>query len=214
MKQLVIALLCLSFFKLSAQPVDGVLPVNKLNPPVYIGVGSGLYGKFGLIGAVIGVRVLPETLLELNMGMGGWGNKAGISLSNSSFSKKWLPSVGLTKNFGAKKLPLATQITYQGGTTTIDYSDGLDYNDVNILHLGIQRQWVGKRGNKFVLEMGYSIALNEPNVTISADGIIFYNQFIPKKDITFTNQQNRIFDILSPNGIMLNLSYQFGIGKK
>jgi len=62
--------------------------------------------------------------------------------------------------------------------------------------------------------MGYSIALNEPNVTISADGIIFYNQFIPKKDITFTNQQNRIFDILSPNGIMLNLSYQFGIGKK
>lgn len=213
MKGKITILLCFLYVTNYAQTNQQFLQSDKLKHSIYLGLGTGIYGKYGIIGASMGVKVFPKTLIELNLGVGGWGSKAGISFTGPSFKRKWFPSFGITKNFGAKNVLVNSQISYKGGTTLLDYNQGLNYNDVNVFHLGVQRQWMSKRGNRFVLEMGYSFAMNEPIVSLAVDGITFYNSFIPKEDITFSNQQARIHQIVSPSGIMINLVYQFGIGK-
>lgn len=181
--------------------------------PIYLGLGTGVYGKYGIVGLSGAVRLSPQTLAELNLGYGFWGTKMGVSLTTFAKDKNaWCPSIGFSRNTGFENVQLTSLITYKGGSSEMEYTGLHTFEPVNILHLGVQRQWLSARGNRILLELGYSLALNTPTVVLETTGIMFNNQFIPVSDITFSDTQQSIYDIMAPNGLMVSFAYQFGMG--
>lgn len=51
---------------------------NGTSPNFYLGIGTGLNYKTGAIGLSLGYRIAPKALVELNMGIGGYGSKIGL----------------------------------------------------------------------------------------------------------------------------------------
>jgi hypothetical protein len=64
-------------------------PGKKLYP-IYLGVGSGIYSKYGYLGISGACRLSTSTLAEVNLGLGAWGTKTGIALTTFAGSLKWI----------------------------------------------------------------------------------------------------------------------------
>lgn len=82
MKPLAINLIaCLILFASTAD-AQYVPPVQEETPkavnegkklyPIYLGFGSSLFGKYGFAGLSAAARIAPQTLSEVNLGLGAW----------------------------------------------------------------------------------------------------------------------------------------------
>ncbi len=191
---------------------DNTASVNQ-QPAFYIGLGTGLYCKYGLIGLAFATRITEKTLAEVQVGTGGWGSKAGISVTtNVKGINGWCPSIGFNRSFGAESLELEPEVTNNGGTP-FKIKTKLNLKSMNVICLSMQRQFVNSRGNRFILEFGYSIPISETIVEFANPTIVYNGTVIPTSNLQFSTLLKTAFKIQNPSGLLLSLSYHFALGK-
>lgn len=186
--------------------------VNQ-QPAFYIGLGTGIYCKYGLIGLAFATRITEKTLAEVQIGAGGWGNKAGISVTtNVKGINGWCPSIGFNRSFGAEAIKLEPEVTNNGGTP-FKVKTNLNLKPMNVICLSMQRQFLNARGNRFILEFGYSIPISETIVEFADQTVVYNGVVIPTSNLQFSSIQKTALKIQNPSGLLLSLSYHFALGK-
>jgi hypothetical protein len=179
----------------------------------YLGLGTGIYGKYGLMGIDFGVRLNPRTLAEINLGLGVWGSKTGFSFTTfAGADNTWCPSIGFTRNSGLAASNMDCTVTLNG-SNEFTVNTNLIYKPVNILHLSVQKQFISGKGNRFFFELGYSLAVNEIKVEFESSKVDYNGLIINTSDLKYSTTQQQVFNLLAPNGINISLGYQFGLGK-
>ncbi|OYU96033.1 MAG: hypothetical protein CFE21_06375 [Bacteroidetes bacterium B1(2017)] len=180
----------------------------------YLGLGTGIYGKYGFLGLDFGVRLSPKTLAEVNLGIGGWGSKAGFSFTTfAGASNTWCPSIGFTRNSGAALPSMDSKVNLPNSNEEVTVTSDMIYNPVNIIHLSVQKQFVSTKGNRFFIELGYSLAINEVKVEFDQPTLVYKGTTYNTSDLKFSNVQTAAHKAQAPNGINISLGYQFGLGK-
>lgn len=185
-------------------PEDG-RPLHRY----YVGFGSGLSGKYGIFGLNFGTRLNPNTLAEINLGVGFWGLKSGFSVSTFVGPKNsWCPSLGITHNYGGIGNKNIANVTMGG--KDFDVETLLDFKPINVLHASIIRQFLTPKGNRFFIELGLSIPLNETEVVFAQNTVEYAGNIINTSDLRFSRSQRNMYQILSPGGLNISFGYQLG----
>jgi len=180
-------------------------------PKFYFGLGTGLHNKMGLLGISAGYKVAPNIIAELNLGIGIYGSKVGITTIFNAINKNaWCPTLGFSRASGAPSIETEVEVEYKGQTTKITTDYYLD--PMFTLIPGVQRQFVSKRGNRFVLEFGFSLALSKQNYGFNKSEIWLplTNNMVSTSELSFSTDQKTVFKAIDPAGLMLGLSYNFG----
>lgn len=168
------------------------------NPTFYIGVGSGLNNNCGLVGIKLGVRLSDKLLLDASAGVGSWGNKVGLGLVfNAINTNAWCPVISISRATGIDEIPLDMEVQNMYGTGTAKVN--MKYNPATLFNISVQRQWIRKKGNRLVFEMGYSILID------GAGYELLDNRY------TLTSRSKSVLNVLKPGGLMLGFSYNFGV---
>ncbi|MDP1727891.1 MAG: hypothetical protein Q8M15_13990 [Bacteroidota bacterium] len=223
MKKLVFSVfMFLGFSFQSFSQYEPPVPIeNKTNtaenpgqqPAFYIGLGTGLFCKYGLIGLAFATRITEKTLAEVQIGSGGWGNKAGFSVTtNVKRVNGWCPSIGFNRSFGADAIELEPEVVNNGGAP-FKIKTKLNLKPINVICLSMQRQFVNMRGNRFILEFGYSIPISETIVEFADQTVVYNGTIIPTSNLKFSTIQKTAFKLQNPSGLLLSLSYHFALGK-
>lgn len=181
----------LTQFDAAAQYIDQ----RELPRSTYIGLSLGMY-DYG-IGLVGEVPFGYNYSLFGNVGLGGWGYKAGAGImyypSNSPFGH----------GFGLG-------YTYAGGfegfetTLTVEPNDqemlvALDLYGVSTLNLMYSYSWALGRSMKFALVTGYAVKLGGDTYTVKTPGV------------ELTSESKMVLRIMQPGGLTLGLRMMFGI---
>ncbi len=221
--QLIFLVIALSLFSASAAYCQYEPPVTapKADDPsaklrgAYLGVGTGLYSKYGLLGVAAGIRVSKYTLAEFTLGLGNNGAKMGGSLTfNVKGTNGWCPSIGFGRSTGFEVLGKNQDIKvlYLGKEETAN--GNIQISGVNLLFLSFQKQILSKKGNRFVMEFGYSIPLG-PATYGFADSTVTINKIsTPVSSVQLTDKQKSDFNLTNPSGLMISFSYHFGLKTK
>lgn len=180
----------------------------------YLGIGTSLYGKYGFLGINCGYRFAPKTIGEVHLGLGGWGYKAGFSVTTHVLGRNtWCPTIGISRNSGAQNVPgNQTEVVHTITNEKFKVNTNLNYNPMTILHLGVQRQVITARNHRLVLELGYSLALTNMEVEFADRTVQVGNTTIPTDMLKFSDTQHDMFVAANPAGIMIGLVYQWGFG--
>lgn len=169
------------------------------NPAFYIGVGSGLNNNCGLVGLKLGVRLSDRLLLDASAGLGSWGNKVGLGIVfNAVNTNAWCPVISISRATGIDELPLNMEVRDQYGITS-NRQVKIKYNPATMFNVSLQRQWIRKKGNRLVFEMGYSILI---------DGASYE---LLDNNYTLTDRSKSVMNVLKPGGLMIGFSYNFGV---
>lgn len=179
----------------------------------YAGFGSSLYGKYGYLGGSFGARIAPKTIGEFNVGLGGWGGKVGFALTTNVNNKNsWCPSIGFGRNGGIQGVQLPVTLVPKAGGDEISVTTGVNLDPINVIHLGVQKQIVSKKGGRFIFEFGYSLAVSNTSYSLSDNSFTYNGVLVPTSAMDFAAAQKTVFKMLNPAGIMFNVSYVFGFG--
>ena len=100
----------------------------------------------------------------------------------------------------------------KAGGDEISVTTGVNFDPINVVHLGIQKQIISKKGGRFVFEMGYSLAVSNTTYSFSDNTFTYNGVLVPTTAVDFTSAQKTAFKILNPAGLMFNVSYLFGFG--
>jgi hypothetical protein len=178
-------------------------------PKYYIGTGTGLQYKYGIIGLGFGYRVSPQTIVEFNAGAGVYGSKVGLTgIFNSGSKNAWCPFIGFSRSSGIEEFVSDFDIVYNGQTSKVNTSLFLD--PVITLTPGLQRQFVTKSGNRFTIDLGYAIALNKQVFGFTESKILVGTSYVNAADVKLTSVQRSAIQILGPSGLTVGVSYNFG----
>lgn len=184
--------------KAKAQSKNDYGPLTK-NPVFYIGVGAGLNNNCGLTGLKLGVRLSDRLLLDASAGLGSWGSKVGLGIVfNAVNTNAWCPVISISRATGLDEVPLNLEVqNIYGITGTTEVK--MKCNPATLFNISVQRQWIRKKGNRLVFEMGYSILLD------GASYELLDNRY------TLTTRSKSVMNVLKPGGLMLAFSYNFGV---
>jgi hypothetical protein len=166
-------------------------------PKVYLGVSTGLENPAGLVGFNMDVPVTGQFSLGAGLGLSTWGYK---TYGEARFyfnpcNRGWAIGTGISYNTGLK------DFTTKLPTTAGDRDVLLDLNPTTNAFVSGYRFWdLGRRGNRFYLQVGYSIRLTED----------YYKN---KSAYTLTNDGTSVLQILAPGGLMCAVGFSFGLGK-
>jgi hypothetical protein len=174
--------------------------VAPKSPSFYFGLGTGINANTGIFGIKLDARVNESILIEASAGIGTWGNKIGLGLIlNAINSNSWCPVISISRATGIDNVSSNLELQ---NSSNIKYKRDVDMNlkPATLFNIGMQRHWVRPKGNRIVLELGYSILVagGEYNATLNPGEKL--------SDIS-TNAM----DIIKPGGIMIGFSYNFGI---
>jgi hypothetical protein len=193
MKQLIIIILIsVSILKASAQTTNW--QQNTVRPDFYLGLQSGMESFAGLIGITGDYRVRDNFYIRAGAGIGSWGTKISAGIRNERSSGKGIGyGVYISRASGIRDF--TTQLETLGGEmedVKLDLLSGLTLNPV------ISYKWVTGRGNRFFLEGGYAVPLqNEP--------------WRIKDGKTITQTSKSMLKVLSPGGLSVGLGFQFAL---
>lgn len=166
----------------------------------YLGIGTGI-NSVGFIGLTYEHIFKDRFGVYTNLGLGGWGYKAGIG---GRYYFRDAVSGGIAVNFsralGANGIESELPVIQNGRevTRTIQY----DANPVNVFNLSYVKFWRMGRNSRFNLEFGYSIPLNgksESNYTIKTPGV------------TLAESAKNALVLVQPGGIVIGLGFTFGL---
>lgn len=169
-------------------------------PGSYLGFGGGINSQSGIIGIRLDKRISPSTLLSFNAGVGSWGPKisiGGIFLAKSE--NGFCPFISLSRCMGSDEVTMNLKTV--SGTFTSNKDVRLYLKAATLINLGGQYQWLSARGNRTVLEFGYSFPIVEGS----------YSVLDP---VFLAKESSDALAVLRPGGMMLGLAYQFGLKKK
>ncbi len=174
--------------------------VAPKSPSFYFGLGTGINVNTGLLGIKLGARLNEFSLIEASAGIGSWGNKIGLGIVlNAKNSTSWCPVISISRATGIDKFSTNFEMKNSYGAT---YKRDVDVtlNPATLFNISMQRQWVRPKGNRIVLELGYSILIAGSEYSVAL------NQGEKLSDIS-----ERAMNTLKPGGIMIGFSYNFGI---
>jgi hypothetical protein len=187
------------------------------NPNFYLGIGTGLNYKTGAIGLSLAYRMAPKTLVELNMGIGGYGSKIGLGgVFNVIEKGTWCPSLSFSRASGGSDLPLTVEVEVpsSNGTATAKTDTKINLSPMFTLTPGVQRQFISKNGNRFILEFGFAIPLNTATQEFAESMAEVNGVMVPTSMLKFSSVQKTAFKLLDPAGLSLGLCYYFGFKPK
>ncbi len=162
----------------------------------YLGVGAGINDATGILGIRFDAKISPKILLGVGAGIGGWGAKISFNAAYQTPSN-WNPFVSLTRSTGIDSLPTMLEARRDGGPT-FTQKITLQYNPVNTLNLGVQKQWFSRRGNRFFLNLGYAFALNTDR-----------SYLVKTPNTELSDVAIQTMKIIAPGGLIIGLGYQF-----
>lgn len=181
------------------------------NPNFYLGFGTGLNYKTGILGLSLAYRMAPKTLVELNMGYGVYGSKIGIGgVFNVVEKGAWCPSLSFSRASGGSELPLTVEVEVPSSNNTATTDTKINLSPMFTLTPGVQRQFISKKGNRFVLEFGFAIPLNTATQEFAESFAEVNGVQVPTSLLKFSSTQKSIFKALDPAGLSLGLCYYFG----
>lgn len=158
MKKLLFAL-ALTSIGFCATAQTNVAPSARSAAPgnLFLGVGTGLNATTGIFGLRFDARVSDKVMLGVAAGIGSWGGKISFS-GNYQTASGWCPMISISRASGADSIPMALELA-NGQTKTI----AMRLDPVNVITLGVEKQWFTARGNRFYLDLGYAIPTTAGN---------------------------------------------------
>ncbi len=170
------------------------------NPSFYFGIGTGLNVNTGLMGIKLGTRLNEFSLIEASAGIGSWGNKIGLGIVlNAKNSTSWCPVISISRATGLDKFSNNLEVKNSLGITNNRDVD-VTLNPATLFNISMQRQWVRPKGNRIVLELGYSILF------AGSEYSVILNQGEKLSDLS-----EKVMNTLKPGGIMIGFTYNFAI---
>lgn len=188
---------------------------NGTNPNFYLGIGTGLNYKTGAIGLSLAYRIAPKALVELNMGIGGYGSKIGLGgVVNVTEKGTWSPSLSFSRASGGTDLPLTVEVEVPGSNSPAKTKTNINLSPMFTLTPGVQRQFISKNGNRFILEFGFAIPMNTPTQEFAESTAEVNGVMVPTSLLKFSSTQKSAFKLLDPAGLSFGLCYYFGFKPK
>jgi hypothetical protein len=172
--------------------------VHNGPPPFsYIGFSTGFNNPAGAIGFDFSVPIHRYLAIGAGGGFSTWGNK--LYFDAKYFLKPhhrgWALGAGFTFNSGDNNFRTRNMETIAGRKEQVT----LDLITQQNVFFAIYHYWnLGHRYNRFFVELGWSIPLNENR----------FNQL--SGDPLTSSSANRI-DRLAPGGLMAGLGFSFGL---
>ena len=170
------------------------------SPSFYFGLGTGINVNTGLTGIKLGARLNESILVEASAGIGSWGNKIGLGIVlNAKNSSSWCPAISISRATGIDKFSSNLELKNALGAT---YKKDVDIslNPATLFNISMQRQWIRPKGNRIVLELGYSILFAGSEYSVSLN-----------QGEKLSDASEKVMNALKPGGIMIGFSYNFGI---
>ena len=179
----------------------------------FLSFGSGLKHKYGLIGLGVGMKLGENVLGELNLGLGVYGFKTGITaVFNAGSNKKWRPTLGLSRVSGLEEVEMEVEVVHNliiYKTTT-----KLDLPEAIVLTPGFQRVFMFRNGSNLALDFGIAIGLNNFDPRFSDQSVLINGIVTPASEVELTKIQKQAIRFAGPTGLSFGLSYNFGLGLK
>jgi hypothetical protein len=170
------------------------------SPSFYFGLGTGINVNTGLTGIKLGARLNESTLVEASAGIGSWGNKFGLGVVlNAKNSASWCPVISISRATGIDKLSANLEFKNALGATNKRDID-ITLNPATLFNISMQRQWIRPKGNRIVLELGYSILFAGSEYSVALN-----------QGEKLSDASEKVMNSLKPGGIMIGFSYNFGI---
>ncbi len=166
---------------------------NIKQPDVYIGLASGMESFAGLIGITADFRARNNFYLRAGAGIGSWGGKISIGIRNEKKAEKSI-GYGCFVSWASGLKDFTTSLETTSGTKDVK----LDLLATYTIVPSINYKWVLKNGNRFFLEGGYAVPLDETAWKVK-DGSIL------------TDSSKNMMKILQPGGLSLGLGFQFAL---
>jgi hypothetical protein len=170
------------------------------SPSFYFGLGTGINVNTGLTGIKLGARLNESTLVEASAGIGSWGNKFGLGVVlNAKNSASWCPVISISRATGIDKL--STNLEFKNALGSTNKRDiDVTLNPATLFNISMQRQWIRPKGNRIVLELGYSILFAGSEYSVALN-----------QGEKLSDTSEKVMNSLKPGGIMIGFSYNFGI---
>jgi len=166
-------------------------------PSFYINTSTGINNNTGLLGLSFDVPVAKYFSVEAGAGISTWGYKF-AALGKYYLQpghRGWAFGAGITHSTGLQNTQQNLQ-TVDGNTEEV----GLNLNPQTNVFLAAYRYWnLGKRYNRFFLELGWSIPVSGGDKFDQVSGT----------QITSTSVST--MNLLSPGGLIIGAGFSFGV---
>lgn len=172
-------------------------------PYFFLGPGMGLYTYTGLLGGIIEVPIVPHFSVFTGFGIGGWGTKLGAGAMFYIRKDEYLGSafgLGVSNAFGLDNFNTELSLVGSNGQTM---PVTMNLNNASTLNLTYQYHIRLGNGSKFVVGTGYAVRLvDEPYEIISP------------QNAELDSDSKLAMQIVQPGGLIISLTFQFGVGKR
>ncbi len=175
-------------------------PQSALTPYFYLGPGMGINNYSGLIGAVFEVPIVPHFSAFVVGGLGGWGYKAGGGIMFYFREKEYLGSelgLGITNAFGLDNFETQLYLEGKEGLQPVT----LNLHNAPTLNLTYQYHIRMGRTSKFVIGTGYAFEMVDSPYTL-----------VEPETEQISDASELTMKMLQPGGLIISLTFQFGVG--
>jgi hypothetical protein len=171
------------------------IPNESKNPSLYLGLGLAV-NDYGL-GLGIEIPLSSKISVNGNLGLGGWGFKAGGSLNfyTSQISNKSELSLGYSYASGLKDFNYELWVDPNETKQMIN----LDLNAIGTINLLYTYNLKIGNSCKAGFSAGYAIPITTTPYKVKTSGAI----------LSSTSQQ--LLDIMAPGGLIIGIRFMFGI---
>ena len=168
-----------------------------LSPAVYITTSTGINNNTGLLGFSFDVPVSSNVVIDGGVGASTWNSKvyAGVKYYLKPHQRGFAFGTGLTYCTGLYDDKHTLQTIY-GANEPIEYNKN---PQTNILFAAYRYWTLGRKYNRFYLELGWSVPLT------GGDKITQLNGY----PITANTRSNLAF--WAPGGLILAAGFSFGV---
>jgi len=186
-------LMGLGLFAQNSVGSGGAVNPSAQKGAFYLGLGTGINSPSGMIGLRLDAKVTEKLMLGVAAGIGSWGTKVS---ANAYFitPSNWCPMIGIGHTSGIDSIALEMGVQNKAGFQQVP----VQLKPVNVINLGVHKQWFTKRGNRLFLELGYSV-----NVTNS-----IYRELNPVK-YPLTAESRQLIRFMSPGGLIASFGVAF-----
>jgi hypothetical protein len=181
--------------KTSPAPVSNA--VRDTVPKFYLGLAVGLNNYTGIFGVGAEIRTVDPLLVRVGAGIGSWGTKLTVGLVYElHHTSGWAFGISYSSCSGLSNFKTNLQVDSAGNATTKNVT--LDLNTTGVLNFTATYNWVFHRRNKFFIELGYSVPLQQNPYSVT-DGSIL------------TSQSEQVMSLLAPHGVIIGIGVLFGL---
>ena len=168
-------------------------------PLVFLSASTGLNNNTGLLGVGVDLAFASQGSFDMGIGIGTWGEKAyvGAKYYMKPCHAGWAFGGGLTYAAGDNNFKYNLETVY-GNTEPVTLNLSPQMN----VFIAAYKYWnIGKRNNRFYLELGWSVRILRTEFTQTAGDPLSDNSV-------------KTVNALSPGGLIVGTGFTFGIPRK